>query len=108
MPVDSINVSTDEIAQIAAQLPANPIALALAVESQGVGVHDFRLPTRQLAQLNFLPGWTRQNYRTAIATAIGLGLIVRMGPPLPGRAGTRYRMRVRNGLESGPLTDEAE
>jgi hypothetical protein len=106
MEPERISVTTDQIAQLAMLFPANPVALTLAIESQGVGEGDFRLPTRELAKINFLPGWTRQNYRTAIANAIELGLFIRLGPSLPGRTGARYRMS-RNGLETGPVTPGA-
>ena len=44
MQPERISVSTDQIAQLAMLFPANPVALTLAVESQGVGDGDFRLP----------------------------------------------------------------
>lgn len=78
------------------------MALALALESHGVGLDAFKLPTGRLARLGFLPGWTRQNYRTALANAIATGLIERVEPATLGRHGASYRLSRLNGLASNP------
>jgi hypothetical protein len=62
----------------------------------------FKLPTERLARNNFLPSWSRQNYRTAIARALSKGLIERTGGAALGRAGGQYRLPSENRLATNP------
>lgn len=96
-----------DIALIAQRRPGDHVVLTLALECQGVGAGQFRLPTRHLVDIGFLPGWSRQNYRTAIGSAVATGLM-----------GTRRNWRrrscrialpstSRNWLAIGPMSGRA-
>ena len=87
---------------LAVQRPGDHVALALALECHGLGSEQFKLPTRQLAKVAFLPGWTRQNYRTAIGNALAAGLMERSETRGLGRGGARYRLQTGNGLAGSP------
>ena len=69
-----VKLTEFEVWEIAARMPGDAVALVLALESHGVGSDAFRLPTEHLVRVNFLPGWSRQNYRTALTNALAMGL----------------------------------
>ena len=102
MAHESIAISADGIARLATRFPGDPLVLVLAIDSHGVGSKAFKLPTERLARVNFLPRWTRQNYRTAIARALANGLIERDGTEALGRCGASYRLPGENRLAANP------
>ena len=96
-----------DIAMFALQRPGDHVAFALALECHSVGREQFRLPTRQLANVGFLPGWTRQNYRTAIVNVLATWIIERSETGRLGRSGTSYRLQTGNGLANNPSRSTA-
>ena len=106
MTHENIAVTADRIAALAAHFPGDPIVLVLAIDGHGVRSEAFKLPTERLASVNFLPRWTRQNYRTAIARALANGLIERDGIETLGRSGASYRLPEENRLVANPAPSQ--